>query len=90
MALVNMDRWLAEHGVRGEVAPTEATQPQPAPLDPAIIDHIHALEATVNEQARLILDLQTALRAELAKTAPKTAPVPHVKRGIVIRNRKGK
>lgn len=90
MALVNMNRWLAEHGVRGEDAPTEMTQPQPAPLDPAIIDHIHTLEATVNDQARLILDLQAALRAELAKSAPKAAPVPHVKRGIVIRNRKGK
>ena len=95
MALVNMDRWLAAHGVQhGMVDAADdrsSTPAPPPPLDPAIVDHIHALEATVERQAKLIVDLQAALRTELAKHAPpSSASVPHVKRGIVIRNRKGK
>ena len=64
MALVNMDRWLAEHGAspRSEFATVEQGPP---PVDPGMISHIQDLEAEISRQADLIVRLQAALGARV-------------------------
>jgi hypothetical protein len=70
MALVNMAGWLAEHGARTGIPvepTTTAGEPVPPQIDPAIVAHIQQLEATITQQADLIVKLQHALRTEIAQ-----------------------
>lgn len=84
MPLVNMQRWLAEHGGSPAMPDSAPAVEEPAALDPSVVSHIQALEAEIARQAILIRQLQDALRTvtmrerqvAVAKLqGPKRAPV---------------
>jgi hypothetical protein len=87
VALVNMQRWLAEHGAAGAASPIEGNSPNPS--DPAgdPSSYIAQLEATVAYQTELIEKLQDVLRIKVEEeNRARAAQIPRqVHRSRVIR-----
>jgi hypothetical protein len=84
MALVNMQRWLAEHGAAG-TAQGEGNGPNDP--DPSPEEYIHQLEATVAYQTELITALQATLRAKVIEEENHTRAVREILRQPAPRSR---